>query len=54
MLFDDESCRYGGHSAMAGMNLEDLKKHIQEGSEVMLASLNPLRAVYRESISKHS
>ena len=33
---------------MAGMNLEDLKKHIQEGSEVMLASLNPLRAVYRE------
>ena len=35
---------------MAGMNLEDLKKHIQEGSEVMLASLNPLRAVYREQL----
>ena len=24
MLCDDESCSYGGHSALAGMNLEDL------------------------------
>ena len=48
VLCDDESCSYGGHSAMAGMNLEDFKKHIQEGSEAMLASLNPFGAVYRE------
>ena len=48
MLCDDESCSYRGHSAMAGMNLEDLKKHIQEGSEAMLASMNPFGAVYRE------
>ena len=33
---------------MARMNLEDLKKHIHEGSEAMLASLNPFGAVYRE------
>ena len=33
---------------MAGMNIKDLKKHIQEGSEAMLASLNPFGAVYRE------
>ena len=48
MLCDDESSSYGGHSAMAGMNLEDLKKHIQEGSEAMLASMNPFGAVYLE------
>jgi len=33
---------------MAGMNLDDLKKHIQEGNEAMLASMNPFRVVYRE------
>jgi len=48
VLCDDESCSYGGHSAMAGMNLEDFKKHILEGSETMLVSLNPFGAVYRE------
>ena len=48
VLCDDESCSYGGHSDMAGMNLEDLKKHIQEGSEAMLASMNSFRAVYKE------
>ena len=48
MLCNEESCSYGGHSALAGMNLEDFKKHIQEGSEAMLASLNPFGAVYRE------
>ena len=48
VLCDDESCSYGGHSAMARMNLEDLKKHIHEGSEAMFASLNPFGAVYRE------
>ena len=46
MLCDEESCSYGGHSAMAGMNLDDLKKHIQEGSKAM--SMNPFGAVYRE------
>ena len=30
------------------MNLDEFKKHIQEGSEAMLASLNPFGAVYRE------
>ena len=48
VLCDDESCTYGGHSTMSGMNLDDLQKHIQEGSEAMLASLNPFGAVYRE------
>ena len=48
MLCDEESCIYGGHSAMAGMNLDDLKKHIQEGREAMLASMNLFGAVYRE------
>ena len=48
MLCDEESCSYGGHSAMAGMNLDDLKKYIQEGSEAMLASMNPFGAIYRE------
>ena len=38
----------GGQSALAGMNLDEFKKHIQEGSEAMLASLNPFGAVYRE------
>ena len=47
-LCHKESCSYGGHSSLAGMNLEDFKKHIQEGSEAMLASLNPFGAVYRE------
>ena len=47
-LCRDESCSYGGHSAMAGKNLEDFKKHIPEGSEAMLASLNPFSAVYCE------
>ena len=44
VLCDEESCSYGEHSAMAGMNLEDFKKHIQKGSEAMLASLNPFGA----------
>ena len=48
MLCNDESCSYGGHSAMAGMNLEDIKKHIEEGSKAMLASLNPFGSVYWE------
>ena len=30
------------------MNLKDLKKHIQEGSEAVLASMNPFGALYRE------
>ena len=33
---------------MTGMNLEDLKKHIQEGSEAMLTSMNSFGAVYKE------
>ena len=47
-LCDDESCSYGGQSAMAGMNLEEFKKHIQEGSEAMLASMNPFGFISRE------
>ena len=30
------------------MNLEEFQKHIQEGSEAMLASLNPFGAIYKE------
>ena len=38
----------GEHSIMSGLNLEDLKKHIQKGSEAVLASINPFGAQYRE------
>ena len=48
VLCNEESCSYGGQSALAGMNLEEFKKHIQEGSEAMLASLNPFGAIYKE------
>ena len=30
------------------MDLNEFKNHIQEGSEAMLASLNPFGAVYKE------
>ena len=33
---------------MAGMNLKDLKKHIQEGSEAVLASMNSFGALYHQ------
>ena len=48
VLCNEESCSYGGQSALAGMNLEEFKKHIQEGSEAMLASLNPFGVIYKE------
>ena len=48
MLCNKDSCSYGGQSALAGMDLNEFKKHIQEGSEAMLASLNPFGAVYKE------
>jgi len=48
VLCNEESCSYGGQSALSGMNLKDFKKHIQEGSEAMLASLNPFGAIVRE------
>ena len=48
VLCNEDSCSYGGQSALAGMNLDEFKKHIQAGSEAMLASLNPFGAVYRE------
>ena len=48
MLCDEDSCFYGGHSTRSGLNLEDLKKHIHEGSEAVLASINPFGALYQE------
>ena len=33
---------------MARLNLEDLKKHIQEGSEAVLASINPFGPLVRD------
>ena len=48
VLCNEVSCSYGGQSALAGMDLNEFKKHIQEGSEAMLASLNPFGAVYKE------
>ena len=50
VLCNEESCSYGGQSALAGMNLKEFKKHIQEGSEAMLASLNPFGAIYKEHL----
>ena len=44
VLCNEDSCSYGGQSALAGMNLDEFKKPIQEGSEAMLASLNPFGA----------
>ena len=48
VLCNEDSCSYGGQSALTGMDLNEFKKHIQEGSEAMLASLNPFGAVYKE------
>ena len=48
MLCNEDSCSYGCQSALAGMGLNEFKKHIQEGSAEMLASLNPFGAVYKE------
>ena len=48
VLCNEESCSYGGQSALAGMGLEEFKKHIQEGSEAMLASLNPFGMIFKE------
>ena len=48
VLCNEDSCSYGGQSALAGMDLNEFKKHIQEGSAEMLASLNPFGAVYKE------
>ena len=48
VLCNEDSCSYRGQSALAGMNLDEFNKHIQEGSEAMLVSLNPFEAVYKE------
>ena len=48
-LCDEDSCAYGGCSTMAGMNLEDLKKHIQEGSKAVFASINPFGPMFRKN-----
>ena len=40
-LCTDDSCTYGSQGLLDGMNLKDLKKHIQEGGEALLESLNP-------------
>ena len=48
VLCNEDSCSYGGQSALAGMDLNEFKKHIQEGSAEMLAALNPFGAVYKE------
>ena len=48
VLCNEDSCSYGGQSALAGMDLNEFKKHIQEGSEAMLASLSPFGAVFKE------
>jgi len=47
-LCNEESCSYGGQSALAGMGLEEFQQHIKEGSEAMLASLNPFGFIYKE------
>ena len=48
VLCSEDSCSYEGHNTMAGMNLKDLKKHIQEGSEAVLASMNSFGALYHQ------
>ena len=47
-LCNEDSCSYGGHSVLAGMNMEEFKKHIHEGSEAMLEAINPFGGIYRE------
>ena len=39
VLCNEDSCSYGGQSALAGMDLNEFKKHIQEGSEAIWSSL---------------
>ena len=48
VLCTEDPCSYGGCSTMARLNLEDLKKHIQEGSEAVLASINPFGPLVRD------
>ena len=48
VLCNEESCSYGGQSALAGMNLEEFRQHIQEGSQAMLESLNPFGFIAKE------
>ena len=35
VLYNEESCSYGGHSALAGMNMDEFKKHIHEEYSVL-------------------
>ena len=48
VLCNEESCSYGGQSALAGMGLEEFRQHIQEGSQAMLESLNPFGFIVKE------
>ena len=48
VLCNEESCSYGGQSALAGMDLEEFRKHIREGSQAMLESLNPFGFIVKE------
>ena len=38
VLCKEDSCSYGGHSALAGMNTDEFKKHIHEGAPVRFYS----------------
>ena len=48
VLCNEDSYSYGGHSALAGMNTDEFKKHIHEGIEEMLAAIDPFGGIYRE------
>ena len=48
VLCNVDSCSYGGHSDLAGMNMDEFKKHIYGGSEEMLVAINPFGGIYRE------
>ena len=48
VLCNVDSCSDGGHSALAGMSMDEFKKHIYVGSEEMLVAINPFGGIYRE------
>ena len=47
-LCTGDECSYGSWSLLAGMSMENFQKHIREGSEALLSSINPFGGFLRE------
>ena len=47
-LCTGDSCSYGSRSPLSELDLEVLRQHIKDGSEQVLASINPFGVIIRE------